>query len=47
MELMQDGRTEVAGTVGVRDLGVWDSDVAGFLAETVSATSPTELKKVS
>lgn len=47
MELMQDGKTEEGKVVGVTDLSHWDSDAASFLADTTSATSPDELKKVN
>ncbi|KAF2818085.1 hypothetical protein CC86DRAFT_171697 [Ophiobolus disseminans] len=46
-ELMQHGRTKEVDIVGVKDLSVWEPDVAGFLAETTSALSPNELKKVN
>ena len=46
-ELMQGGQTEDVHIVVVKDLSTWDSDAADFLAETTSATSPDELKKVS
>jgi hypothetical protein len=47
MEMMQGGQTEDVNIIGVRDLSTWDPDAASFLAETTSATSPDELKKVS
>ncbi|KAF2818045.1 hypothetical protein CC86DRAFT_389221 [Ophiobolus disseminans] len=46
-ELMQHGRTKEVDIVSVKDLSVWEPDVAGFLAETTSALSPNKLKKVN
>lgn len=47
MELMQ-GYVKEERAVGVDDLRRWppDSDAAGFLSETTSATSVIELMKV-
>lgn len=47
MEVMQGEPIQDVDVIGMRDLSSWDSDVAGFLAETTSATSAEELKKVS